>query len=134
MAGKSTTSKKNDSSTTGGGKAKVEWKGYVNFEMSKEQSAEAKVWLAAHPEFYGEALQEAVEDGYSLKTHWSEHVKGVSAGLYAQNGDLPNAGYCLTQHSADAHLANVKVLYVHFRLLGGSWDAGGGPRDLDAGW
>lgn len=134
MAGKSTTSKKTDSDTTGAGKVKVEWKGYVNYDMTKDQGKAAKEFLLKNPEFTQQALQEVVEDGYSLKVNWSEHVKGVSAGLYCQNAELPNAGYCLTQHSANVGIAIEKVLYVHFRLLGKSWDANGSPRDLDAGW
>lgn len=134
MAGKPTTSKKTDSKATGSGGAKVEWKGYVNYDMTKEQGKAAKDFLFENPSFWFEAMQEVVENGYAIKIHWSEHVKGVSAGLYCQNAELGNAGYCLTQHSANATLALEKVLYVHFRLLGGSWDANGTPRDLDAGW
>lgn len=134
MSGKSTTSKKTDSSSTGSGEPKVKWQGYVNYEMTKEQGKACKDFLLKNPDFFFQAMQEIVENGYAIKIHWSEYVKGVSAGLYCQNAELGNAGYCLTQHSANAPLALEKVLYVHFRLLGGSWDANGNSRDLDAGW
>lgn len=134
MAGKPKEVPKEDSKTTGDGTPKVEWKGYVNFDMTKDQGKAAKDFLLKNPEFVSQALQEVVENGYSLKVNWSQRIKGVSAGLYCQNGDLPNAGYCLTQHSANADIAIEKVLYVHFRLLGGSWDSAGNARDLDAGW
>lgn len=134
MAGKTTTNKKADSSTTGAGRAKVDWKGYVNYDMTKEQGKVAKQFFIDNPMYAEMAMQEAVENGYSIKINWSEHVKGISAGLYCQNPELGNAGYCLTQHSNNAALALAKVLYVHFQLLGGSWDANGRERDLDAGW
>lgn len=125
---------KNDSKTTGAGEDKVEWRGYVNFEMSADQAKSAKIFLSLETGFLSSAMQEIIEDGYSIKINWSKYRKGVSAGLYCQNPELPNAGYCLTQHSNDAFLALHKVLYVHFQILGKSWDGNGNSRDLDAGW
>lgn len=125
---------KQDSKETGSGTPKVEFKGYVNITMTSTESKKAKQFLAENVGIVAKWMQEVVESGYSIKVSWSEYNKGISAGLYCQKPDMPNTGYCLTQHSNDAELALTKVLYVHFQLLGKSWDRNGNPVDLDEGW
>lgn len=115
-----TAAPKKDSPTTAKGKTKVEWKGYVNWQLSEQHKATFRKWLETQPKI-DEIIHEITEDGYDIKIRYDGYNACMSAQLYCTNPANPNAGWCLSMRANDWYTALLRVIYVHCIALEGAW-------------
>jgi hypothetical protein len=120
MAKRAVKASKADSSKTGKGKQKVEWKGYVNLSLSEEQKAGFGVW-AADTDIWENAVPTLIERGYVLSVAYDDYNQSVVAGLYCVNVADENAGWKLTARGEYPDVALARLIYIHLVLLEGNW-------------
>lgn len=125
--------KKSDSSTTGRGKPKVEWQGYVNVELNKQDKDEiTKIKNPA--EYVDTVVTDLVANGYSMKVRYDDYNQCFAASFYCENSADPNAGWCLSMRGNDWFTALFRLCFVHGTLLSGTWNTSVGTGWKDDQW
>lgn len=120
MTKKASVVHKTDSAKTGAGKLKVEWKGYVNIDLTSTEK-EGMVGWEASVDLWGNILPSILDSSYVLSVSFDSYHDCFVAGLYCQWTEHDNAGYKLTMRGADPYTALVRVIFVHDVVLGGNW-------------
>lgn len=133
VKGKPNYQPKKDSKFKANGAPKVEWKGYVNWELTKAHVRAFDEWVASNPDFDG-LLQKAVRDGYDFKVRYDERNDAMSAQFYCQSANNPNAGWCLSMRSNDWWKAVQRLIFVHFIALQEAWSTQGEEGWTDDKW
>lgn len=128
MTKKPTRSPQKDSATTARGKAKVEWKGYVNFTLTESMQNGFKEF-AAKSTTHDALIEELVQDGFDLKVRYDDYNKCFSAQLYCTDAARPEAGWCLSLRADSWYKAVLRLLYVHYIALEERWNA-----QVEIGW
>lgn len=116
--------RKNQKEDTNGlrnGKQKVEWKGYVNFELNDQFKADFKKRMGQGQSFVS-GVGEELADGYSLKVRYDLRNKAFQATLYCENPDHKQAGWALAARASDPYTALERVCYIHLLVLDRRWD------------
>lgn len=121
---------KSSSSKTANGTAKVEWRGYVTFELEQAHIAAYKKALENGTEFLDQLPKIAEEGVYVVKCAWDKRNKCWVALLYCQDATHPNAGWSLPARSADYWEAQRRLVFLHLVVLAGAW----GTSDDGTGW
>lgn len=131
MAKKPTYSSKPDSKWTANGAPKVEWKGYLNVNLTdwhkndyKERVSKGQSFLASQD------VMDLLQNGYTLKVGYDEKNKAYQATLYCQQVGSDHAGYALAARASDHVSAMERVAYIHMVVLEGVWIT---PEEKD-GW
>lgn len=118
MAGRKV--KKNDTGRTGAGKAKAEWKGYVNWSSDRVDKAGFDKWAESNEPF-GNMIPTLIEDGYKVSMSYDNHNASAVASLYCQDVGNENAGWCLTARGSHVYDALLRLLYIHFVCFEKVW-------------
>jgi len=130
MAYKPGKTKKTDSSSTSRGKPKVEWQGYVTFELA----ASHKAALAKQVEIDNDPLlwlPKIATDGiYEVKTKWDSFNNCWVTTLYCSRAGHPHAGWSLPARASDYWESQRRAAFVHVEVLKESWHVGAD----DTGW
>lgn len=117
-------SRKSDSKFTVSGQAKVEWKGYVNVEITSE----AKKALAKFMENGNDPLDwiEGIcqEGVYEVKCKWDARNNCWAANLYCAKPGHINAGWSLPARASNFWEALRRVAFIHVEVLKGGWGVG----------
>lgn len=122
--------KKSDSTFTARNKPKVEWQGYVTFELNE-----------AHKKGLAKAVQnnndpllwlpKIASDGvYEIKTKWDTYNNCWVTNIYCAKFGHPNAGWSLPTRAADYWESIRRAAYVHVEVLKEDWHIGAN----DTGW
>ena len=106
--------------TTGQGKKKVQWQGYINYQQDTIDKAHAEE-LRAKPEWFDKAMQDVLSDDYKVSVTWSDYHSCMVASLYCQDADSDNAGWCLTARASGYYDAMFRVLFLHHICFEGDW-------------
>lgn len=125
--------RKTDTNVSANGKPKVEWKGYVNWELTNAHKRAFDEWLAGKPDI-DQLLEKAMRDGYDVKQRYDERNDAFSAQLYCTDPNNPNAGWCLSMRSKFAYTSLLRLVYVHFIALQEAWSAQGNEGWTDDKW
>ena len=122
--------RKTDSKTTVAGKPKVEWRGYVTFELSKEQ----KGALAKFVQDGNDPLRwlpTVAQDGiYEIKTKWDTYNNCWVTNIYCSKFGHANAGWSLPVRASDYWESQRRAAFVHLEVLREEWHT---PAN-DFGW
>lgn len=125
--------RKEDSDQTGRGKAKVQWRGYVNLTLNqsdKERIKEIENWQ----QWTDQMAESAIREGYTLKERYDSYNQCVVSQLYCEVESSPNAGWCLSMRGDDWFTARFRVLFTHYVILSGVWPVGLEVRGYDGDW
>lgn len=126
---------KTDSDQASNGKPKVQWRGYVNHDLTAaEKQAYAK--YAADAEWLDRAEFAALSTGHSIKVSWYEKGQCVRAVVYCENAENPNAGWALSAFAESAWEARARVLFLHHVVFETVWRTAdnNGWFDPNRGW
>ena len=111
---------KPDTKTTAAGKAKVEWKGYINYSPNKADK-DRLAEFSKSPDKMLELWSQLAEDGYAIKQTYDEKHAVFVCGLFNQDPTNQNAGWYLSQRAPDPYQALIRVMYVHFIVYEEFW-------------
>lgn len=125
--------KKTDSPTAASGKPKVDWKGYVNWELTTSHKRAFDEWLISKPDIDA-LIEKVMRDGYDVKQRYDERNDAFSAQLYCTDPKNPNAGWCLSMRSKYAYTSLLRVIFVHYIALQESWATQGTDGWSDDQW
>lgn len=120
-SGKPTKTFKKDSKWTAGNQQKVEWQGYVAFELSTAQKAAYKKAIEQGKDPLEWLSQICVDGTYTLKVDYRPQENCWRAALYCQKYGHPNAGWSLPCRAADFWEACRRLAYLHAEVLQGEW-------------
>lgn len=130
MSKKPSYTPKSDSKFTARNKPKVEWQGYVNFEVQKTHKAalDAMVKAGNDPLLW---LPKIAADGvYEVKAKWDTYNNCWVASLYCAKHGHESAGWALPCRASDYWDALRRLAFVHVEVLHESWSIGAN----DFGW
>jgi hypothetical protein len=100
---------------------KVEWKGFHNVNLTKEDELLFEAWQAENPVALNwvEAL---TDEGYKVSFDYDAHNQGFRVGLYANSHKLSWVGYTLTAWAGDIQTALNLVCFKHYIMCKQDWD------------
>lgn len=101
--------------------AKVEFKGYLNVNLSAEQDVDFEGWLTGSPDVFAWLFEEILL-GYKLSFAEDEFNDGYSASLYAKAAKLPWAGWTLTAWAGSVEEAAALLWYKHHNIANKDWE------------
>lgn len=127
---KPTQSPRTDSKFTANRKPKVEWQGYVNFEISKEQKTALNQAIKNNNDPLLWLPQIAADGVYEIKAKWDSYNNCWVATIYCAKYGHDNAGWALPCRAADFWDSLRRVAFVHSEVLQGEWHV----TKLDNGW
>ena len=102
-------------------KKKVEFKGYVNWTLNPSHKQAFTQWLETGIDI-DDLIDGVVEAGYSLKVRYDTYNQCISAGLYCEDANSPNAGWNLSMRASTSGKAMLRVLFVHLVALDQMWE------------
>jgi len=100
---------------------KVEYKGYLNVNLSAEQEAEFDSWYAAGSFDIG-LLFGMIDFGYKISFSEDEFNDGIAVSMYAKSSKLDWAGWTLTAWAGDLNEAAAFCFYKHWFVANQEWD------------
>lgn len=102
-------------------KAKVEWKGYLNVNLTAADDKLFDQWEADR--VFGIAdVGLLVDAGYKFSLNWDDHHSGYVASLYSGSPKLAWTGYTLTAWSDTPDEAVKLLMFKHFFLCNEDWE------------
>jgi hypothetical protein len=100
---------------------KVEWKGYLNVNLSTEDEAAFDVWETKR--IFGISdVAVLVDNGYKFSLNWDTHHDGFVAGLYSGSQKLAWTGWTLTAWAGDVDTAMRLLFFKHYILCEEDWE------------
>jgi len=122
MSKKPTFSGKTDTKWTANGTPKVDWKGYLNVNLTDWHKKDYAERLGKGQTFTGsQDVMDLLQNGYTLKVAFDEKNKAYNATLYCQAVGSAHAGYALSARASDHISAMERVCYIHMVVLEGQW-------------
>jgi len=124
------TTRKKDSNVTAHNKPKVEWQGYVTFELNEahKKGLDKAVSNENDPLLWLPKI--AIDGVYEIKTKWDTYNNCWVATIYCSKFGHENAGWALPARAANYWDALRRVAYVHLEVLKEGWHVGAN----DTGW
>jgi len=121
MSARTGQTRKADSARTTDGKKKVEWQGYVTFELNEaHKKTLAKFMAEANDPI--DWLPRIAEDGtYEVKTKWDSYNNCYVTNIYCAKVGHVNAGWSLPTRAADYWESQRRAAFVHREVLKGNW-------------
>lgn len=115
-----TTHRRKDSDKTSRGQRKVEFQGYVNWELTVGHKPAYERWLGEQPDI-DNMIEQLCEDGYDVKIRWDSYNRCFAAQAYSRDKTSPNAGWCLSMRAGGWWEAVQRLLFVHYIAFEGTW-------------
>lgn len=122
--------RKTDSKTTTQGKPKVEWQGYVTFELATAQKKALDKFIENKNDPIDWLPGIALDGVYEVKCKWDAYNNCWVASLYCSKYGHENAGWALPCRANDFWTALRRLAFVHQEVLKGQWHVGAN----DTGW
>lgn len=114
-------------------RVRVEWKGYISPTLDQSEKRVYAEWRA-NPAQGDKAIERAVHAGYKISVDFQPREGAYRAGLYCQDANSPNAGWCLTCFAGDWYEAACRVVFMHFEILGCDWTKVAGKSGWKDDW
>lgn len=122
--------RKTDSNVTRAGKPKVEWRGYVTFEISTAQKGTLAKFIENNNDPLGWLPDIAIDGEYEVKTKWDSYNSCYVCNIYCSKYGHPNAGWSLPARAADYWECQRRAAFIHVEVLKGQW----GVDSTETGW
>lgn len=122
--------RKQDSHITTSGKAKVEWRGYVTYELESHHKKALEARMASGVDPLDWLPRIATEGTYEVKCKWDAYNSCWVASLYCSKSGHPDAGWALPCRAADFWTALRRLAFIHIEVLSEQWGIGAN----DTGW
>ena len=100
---------------------KIEWKGYLNVNLSAEDAATFDGWEVKRV-FGLSDISVLVDNGYKFSLNWDTHHEGFTASLYSGSNKLAWTGWTLTAWAGDAETAVRLLFYKHYMMCEEDWE------------
>lgn len=100
---------------------KVEFKGYLNVNLSAEEELQFDAWYEAGS-FALEMLFDLIDFGYKISFSEDEFNDGISVSIYAKSPKFNWAGWTLTGWASDVHEAAAYVFFKHHFVANQDWE------------
>lgn len=100
---------------------KVEWKGYLNVNLSAEDEVLFEQWELERA-FGISDVAILVDNGYKFSLNWDTHHDGFVAGLYSASPKLAWTGYTLTAWAGDVETAMRLLFFKHYYMCEEDWE------------
>ena len=100
---------------------KIEWKGYLNVNLSPDDEVVFEAWETERVFGIGDVAI-LVDNGYKFSLNWDSHHSGFTAGLYSGNAKLAWTGWTLTAWAADVETAMRLLFFKHYIMCEEDWE------------
>jgi len=100
---------------------KIEWKGYLNVNISTEDAAAFDQWEVKR-KFSFSDISILVDNGYKFSLNFDTHHSGFVASLYSGSTKLAWTGWTLTAWAEDAETAIRLLFYKHYMMCEEDWE------------
>jgi len=100
---------------------KIEWKGYLNVNISPEDAVAFDAWELKR-NFGISDVAVLVDNGYKFSLNWDNHHSGFVASLYSGDAKLAWTGWTLTAWAADYETAMRLLFYKHYIMCEEDWE------------
>lgn len=114
---------------------KVEFRGYVNYRIGKEEREAFEVWANQQSDLVGIAVELAVKDQLKFSVGEDLYHEAYGASYMCQDRQNPACGCVLTSWAKDMYTAIALLVYKHVVLANRQWhyEASGYSTDLEMG-
>lgn len=102
--------------------AKVEFKGYLNVNLSAEEDLAFDAWFG-DGKFDLSLLFDLIDFGYKISFAEDEFNDGLSVSVYAKSSKLSWAGWTLTAWAGTLEEAAALAFFKHQFVCNQDWDA-----------
>lgn len=117
------TSKK-DSAVTANGRPKVEWKGYVTYEIDTAAKAVLQKFIENGNDPINWLAEIAIDGTYEVKTRYDSYNECFVTNLYCIKYGHVNAGWSLPVRASDYWESQRRAAFVHVEVLQRNWGVG----------
>jgi hypothetical protein len=100
---------------------KIEWKGYLNVNLSAADATAFDAWEIERV-FGIDDVAILVDNGYKFSLNWDTHHDGFNASLYSGSPKLAWTGWTLTAWAGDVHTAMRLLFYKHYIMCEEDWE------------
>jgi len=101
---------------------KIDYKGYLNVNLSKEDDIQFDIWYAANGDCM-RALLDVLDFGYKISIQEDEYNAGILVSIYAKSKKLDWAGWTLSAWAGDVPEAVALLVYKHYFMCDQNWEA-----------
>lgn len=101
---------------------KVEWKGFVNCELTAEHKADLEGYDTPTEFPFREGMEELTAEGYKVSISWDAKNSCFMALMYDQNPQSDFAGYALVGRGESVWDAWCALMYRHIVILSEGWN------------
>lgn len=101
--------------------AKIEWKGFLNVNLSAEDETIFEQWETERT-FGISDVAVLVDNGYKFALNWDTHHDGFVASLYSGSPKLAWTGWTLTAWAGDVETAMRLLFFKHYYLAEEDWE------------
>lgn len=106
---------------------------FINFNLSDHQKGLYNEWVSTGQDILVLA-DELLRGGYKLSAGEDEKTGAIMCTLTNKSGEPRFVAHCFTLRGRDYATALARVLYVHYIVCDGLWDAIAAPTDADDAW
>lgn len=106
--------------TTPNKPAQPKFLGFINYDLTKEESARLKGRVMTLDEFETEMLR-LNDEGYKVSLSYDAYHKCYGCFFSHRDPDHDNAGYILSGRGSTPFKAFKQALYIHFQVFDGVW-------------
>lgn len=101
---------------------KIEYRGFLRCNLSKEQVEQFKAWYETRPDVWS-VLEEVIDEGYKLSIAEDTFNDAYQASLYCNTKKLDWAGWTLQAFAGTADKALALLFFKHWFVLDKNWEA-----------
>lgn len=121
---------KKDSNVTARNKPKVEWQGYVTFELQQSHKKTLELFISKGNDPLSWLPKIAADGVYEVKTKWDSYNNCWVTNIYCAKHGHENAGWSLPTRASDYWESQRRAAFVHIEVLKEQWHVGAN----DTGW
>lgn len=116
-------------------RAKVEFKGYVNYPVNKQVAEDFRMWFDQQSHILEMVMEFALKDQLKFSVGEDTYHEAYTASYMCQDRSNPACGCVLTAWSKDMYEAVALLVYKHYVLAGRQWhfEAQGRSTDFEMG-
>jgi len=111
----------------------VEWGGFINLKLYKEDAAAFKEWVSHHGQEVWVELDNVVCAGLKYSLGWDSENDCYTTSFTGQGVLSDPKRYCLTARAGTFEEATALLMYKHAVMLGGDW-GNFRPSDSSSAW
>jgi len=124
MSPKNGQTRKSDSNFTSRGKQKVEWMGYVTFELNEAHKKGLARAIANNNDPLLWLPKIAIDGVYEIKTKWDTYNNCWVTNIYFSKFGHEHAGWSLPARASEYWESARRAAYVHVEVLKEKWHVG----------